>query len=160
MKNTESQSPIPSRILILEDDAERQRVMTECLADRFPQYGVIFFNAAPPMIEYLSRNDISELLLISLDHDLEPVVESGGDDPGTGRDVADCLAGRRPVCPVIVHTTNAPAAVGMQAALEESGWSTIRVAPYSGVRWIGETWFRAVRNAIVDSVAHRNVVPA
>lgn len=128
--------------------------MQECLEDRFPQYGAIFFESAPPMVDYLSRDDTPELLLISLDHDLE-LPADGKDDPGTGRDVADCLAGQSPVCPVIIHTTNALAAVGMQSVLEESGWVTIRVTPYDADRWIKESWFRAARNAIVDAAARR-----
>lgn len=150
----------PTRILILEDDAERRRVMGECLSDRFPQYGVQYFGDAPSMIAYLEAETGPEILLISLDHDLEPAEENRASDPGTGRDVADCLAGRRPTCPVIVHTTNAPAGNGMQSLLEESGWVTIRVVPYDAERWIGETWFRAVRNAIVGSVPSRTEITA
>lgn len=150
----------PTRILILEDDAERRRVMGECLSDRFPQYGVRFFVDAPSMIAYLQAETGPEILLISLDHDLEPTEESRSTDPGTGRDIADCLAARRPMCPVIVHTTNAPAGDGMQLLLEESGWVTIRVVPYDAERWIGETWFRAVRNAIVGSVPSRAEITA
>jgi len=150
----------PTRILILEDDAERRRVMGECLDDRFPQYGVQYFGDAPSMIAYLEAESGLETLLISLDHDLEPTAESRSSDAGTGRDVADCLTARRPMCPIIIHTTNAPAGNGMQAVLEESGWMTIRVVPYDAERWIGETWFRAVRNAIVGSVPTRTEVPA
>lgn len=143
------------RILILEDDAERRQVMSDCLADRFAQYGVAFFETAPAMIKYVNECDPDTLLLISLDHDLECV---DGGDPGTGRDVADCLAARSPTCPVIIHSTNAPAAVGMQTVLDDSGWETVRVAPYDSVRWIGETWFQSARNAIVDDVGRRSKV--
>jgi len=155
---SQSNPPIVDRILILEDNAERRHAMQDCLGDRFPQYGALVFESAPPMIEYLSRDDIPEPLLISLDHDLEFPAGRGG-DPGTGRDVADCLAERRPICPVIIHTTNATAAVGMRSVLDESGWSTIRITPYDADRWIGETWFRAVRNAIVDAAGNRVDVP-
>lgn len=151
MNHSQSTHPNVSRILILEDDLERQRVMRACLDDRFPQYAARFFATASAMIEYISRHDVDELLLISLDHDLEPIDGSTGEGPGTGRDVADCLAERRPRCPVIIHTTNAPAAVGMQAVLADAGWTTIRVAPYDAERWIRESWFRAARNAIVDA---------
>lgn len=151
MIQSESTHPHLNRILILEDDFERQRVMRECLDDRFPQYGARFFTTANAMIDYLSQNVGEELLLISLDHDLEPIDGAMAEDPGTGRDVAGCLAERRPRCPVIIHTTNALAAVAMQAVLSEAGWTTIRVAPYDAERWIRETWFRAARNAIVDA---------
>lgn len=151
---------LPTRILILEDDAERRRVMGECLLDRFPQYEVRFFVDAPSMVAWLQADAGPELVLISLDHDLEPSPEHKGVDPGTGRDVADCLAGLRPGCPIVVHTTNTTAGDGMQSVLDEAGWTTIRIVPYDAERWIGETWFRAARNAIVGSVQRRAEIPA
>lgn len=156
--NTDTDFPI--RILILEDDAERRRVMAECLLDRLPQFGVRFFIDAPSMIAWLHADSGPELVLISLDHDLEPSPENGHHDAGTGRDVADCLAALRPSCPIVIHTTNTLAGDGMQAILDDAGWMTIRVIPYDAERWIGETWFRAVRNAIVGSVPRRTEIPA
>ena len=47
MTESHSANRGPIRILILEDDAERRLVMSECLTDRFPQYEVAFFETAP-----------------------------------------------------------------------------------------------------------------
>lgn len=141
------------KIYILEDDRERRDAMRVVLTDRFYQYEVRFFIAAQEMIDEL-QTGLADALLISLDHDLEPDASAAGDwhDPGDGRLVADFLAQRTPVCPVVIHTTNSPAAVGMESALRESGWSTHRVKPYSDLQWINEAWFPTVRRAIVDAV--------
>jgi hypothetical protein len=106
------------------------------------------------MIEVLQRQ-LDEALLISLDHDLEPQEPDNPEcpDPGDGRMVADYLAQRDAVCPVIIHTTNAPAAVGMQRVLDEAGWNTQRVTPFFNMQWIPKLWLPVVRDAIVASAS-------
>jgi CheY-like chemotaxis protein len=142
------------RILILEDNPERRQLMQGCLADRFPQFDVEFFVASAPMLVRLRNVPDDDVALICLDHDLELLPDGTGRciDPGTGRDVADALAARPPFCPVVLHSTNAPAVAGMQAVLEDAGWTVVVVTPFDGHHWIEVAWFRAVRNAIVDSV--------
>ena len=142
-------------IYILEDDARRRQAMSAALADRFPQYPVRFFTTAPDMLDRLAQVDLSRLLAIGLDHDLELITGADGQciDPGSGRDVADWLARLHPACPVVIHSTNAPAAVGMQLALEDSGWEVDRVVPFGDLQWISECWLRAFRDAIVGAVA-------
>jgi hypothetical protein len=94
--------------------------MADCLADRFHQYDVRFFDTSAGLITFLEQH-LSETLIISLDHDLE--VRSGPNgqliDCGTGREVADYLAGKSPVCPVVLHSTNSAAVQGMEMALQE-----------------------------------------
>lgn len=142
-------------IFILEDNAERCAVMRDCLADRFWQYPLHFFNDASAMIAVL-KSKLPDSLLIALDHDLELLDDAGRCiDSGSGRDVADFLAQQSPVCPIVIHTSNAPAALGMELVLQDSGWVTHRVSPYDDTRWISEAWFPAVRNAIVDSALSR-----
>ena len=70
-------------------------------------------------------------------------------DPGTGREVADYLAAKTPVCPVVIHTTNTPAALGMEMVLKDAHWKTYRVLPFDDLEWIPTDWFRTVRRAIV-----------
>lgn len=144
---------MPLKIAILEDDPDRQAAMRSCLADRFPQYELRFFEAAAEMINFL-RLDLDETLAIALDHDLPILEDDEGRtlDAGTGRQVADFLATRPPACPVVIHSTNTAAAVGMQHVLEEANWKTCRVTPYDDTRWIAESWFPTMRRAIVDSV--------
>ena len=139
-------------ICILEDDRERQAAMRQILDERFYQYPAVFFNDARKMIDYL-RESLATTVLICLDHDLELIPNHKGKsiDPGTGRDVADWLADQAPVCPLIIHSTNSPAALAMQTLLEEKGWKTARVTPWGDLEWIEQTWKRAVRTALVDS---------
>jgi len=141
------------KIVVLEDNVERQRVMRECLADRFPMYELHFFGSAGDTIQFLRKN-LHETLAVALDHDLElqPGPNGALIDPGTGRDVANFLAERPPVCPVVLHTTNTAAVAGMELVLNDAGWSTLRVVPFDDLSWIGADWLRAVRRAVVGPV--------
>jgi hypothetical protein len=140
------------KIAILEDNDERQAVMRDCLKDRFHQYEPHFFDSTAEMIAFLDRC-LDSTILIALDHDLE--LRPGPDgkliDPGTGRQVADYLARRPAVCPVVIHSTNSAAAVGMEMVLREAGWTTYRVLPFDDLEWIPAHWFPTVRRAIVAS---------
>lgn len=142
-----------TKIAILEDNADRQALMRRCLADRFYTFGAHFFDDAAEMIRFLDEH-LAETLVISLDHDLE--MKTGPDgrpvDPGTAREVADYLACKAPVCPVIIHTTNADAAEGMTMVLRDAGWKTRRVVPFDDMGWIETDWFFAMRRAIVGPV--------
>lgn len=141
------------KIAILEDNLDRQAVMRACLADRFYTFEHHFFDDAADMICFLDAN-LAETLVIALDNDLE--LKPGPDgrfiDPGSGRQVAEFLAARPPVCPVVIHTTNADAAVAMQEALRGAGWKTRRVIPFDDTSWIATEWFAAVRRAVVGPI--------
>ena len=134
-----------SNIAILEDDSRRTCEMLACLNERFPSKPVFVFDNAPDMIGWLSEH-LQELRLICLDHDLGPNRARSGEtfDPGTGRDVADYLAGQQPICPVLIHTTNSLAAPGMVMTLEDAGWAHARVVPYDDFAWIQESWIEMV----------------
>lgn len=137
------------KIAILDDEPERIREMIRCLNGCLPDCEVVFFDNAPDMIGWLAKH-LEGVQLICLDHDLGPNRHRGGEvfDPGTGRDVADYLATRTPVCPVLVHTTNSLAAPGMAMALDESGWKNVRVVPHNDLEWIGMAWMCEVREAL------------
>jgi hypothetical protein len=143
---------MPMAIAILDDSLERCSEMLAVLKDRFHQFDIRCFQTPAEMIEFLEQRD-DEIIAISLDHDLEPTRTENGSspDPGTGRDVSRFLAGRKPVCPVIIHTTNVSAAAAMKAELEEAGWTTDRVYPMNDLQWIAEEWFPVMRRVIVDS---------
>lgn len=142
-----------TKIVILEDNSDRQVVMRACLAAQFARYEARFFDNPTEMIRFL-REHLSNTLVISLDHDLDLLPGPDGRciDPGTGREVADFLAKNEPTCPVIIHTTNGTAAVGMEAVLREAGWKTRRVVPFDDMHWIETAWFSAIRRAIVGPV--------
>ncbi|HZW34294.1 MAG TPA: cyclic-phosphate processing receiver domain-containing protein [Isosphaeraceae bacterium] len=141
---------MPMKIVILEDDPRRTEVMRDRLADRFNQFEHIFFDSSNEMIDYLKAH-LDNVIALSLDHDLILKVDDAGNtyDPGTGRDVADYLATLRPLFPVIIHTTNHFGAVGMVSVLEEAGWQTCRVSPFGDLEWVHESWFPAIRRAIL-----------
>lgn len=146
------------QIVILEDNADRCRVMRDCINDRFPQYPVLCFRSASAMTEYLERS-LDRVIAISLDHDLEPeTLDSDEADPGTGRDVANFLATRPPTCPIVIHTTNTFGALGMKDVLEQAGWQTYPVSPFDDTAWIAQVWFPTMRRAIVEAVVSE-VVP-
>lgn len=129
-------------IAILDDEPDRLGAMTAALSDRLPQFGVVTFKNAPDIIAWL-RDNLSSAVLISLDHDLIPL-SADEPDPGTGREVADYLAGWAPVCHVIIHTTNSLAAVGMKMVLDDSGWPNSRVSPYNDLQWVAAWWIHEV----------------
>jgi CheY-like chemotaxis protein len=141
------------KIVILEDNADRQAVMRRCLADRFYTFDAHFFDDARDTIRFLEEH-LPETILVALDNDLD--LKPGPDgrciDPGSGRDVANFLATQPPTCPVIIHTTNSDAAVASEAALREAGWKTNRVIPFDDMAWIETDWFFAVRRAIVGPI--------
>ncbi len=145
---------MPKKILILEDNPERKAAMQKCLQDRFYQFEVVFFDTAKAMLGYCEKH-LSEAILLVLDHDLEllPPVNGKCIDPGTGRQVADYLAGKKPVCPVVIHTSNGPAGDGMEMVLRDARWITHRVVPADDLEWVPTTWFRTVRRAIVGAPA-------
>jgi CheY-like chemotaxis protein len=138
------------KVVILEDNPDRVRVMRDCLEDRFSRFECRFFDDPAETMEYLEAN-LAETVLIGLDHDLELKEAPSGKmiDPGTGREVADYLAGKPAVCPVVIHTTNAPAAAGMEMVLKDARWKTYRVVPFDDLEWIPTDWLRTVRRAIV-----------
>src|SRR4051794_15935302 len=108
-------SRMASKIIILEDNAERTAAMGRLLADRFDQFDVAFYERAEAMVQALEAG-WDQLTVIGLDHDLELIADSEGRwlDPGDGRQVVEFLVSRKPVCPVVIHSTNAAAALGME----------------------------------------------
>lgn len=137
------------RIVILEDNLDRQSAMRKCLAKRFPDARFEFHVTAGAFIDSLSRS-CADVSLISLDHDLEMIDSGDGRlvDPGTGLDAAEWLAQFKPTTPCIVHTTNTPAGDRMMGTLQAAEWSVQRVVPYGDTQWIREVWRQAVLRAI------------
>ena len=148
------------KIVILEDNAERRAVMQACLADRFYTFDAHCFDEPASMIEFL-RTNLPETIAISLDNDLDPKPGADGRliDVGEGRQVANFLAAHEPVCPVVIHTSNAPAADAMTDTLRTAGWKTRRVVPFDDTAWIGDDWFPAMRRAVVGPIRRTQSQP-
>ena len=145
-----------NKIVILEDNLDRQTIMNRYLAERFSMFDVEIFDESSAMIQYLDQN-LNETLAISLDNDLE--LKPGPDgrmiDPGSGIEVAEYLATKPAVCPVVIHTTNTNAAVSMTSALADAGWRIRRVVPFDDMNWIATSWASAIRRSIVGPVARK-----
>ncbi|QDU96244.1 cyclic-phosphate processing receiver domain-containing protein [Lignipirellula cremea] len=142
------------RITILDDEPCRLEAM-QAVLDRLEDPPNVFtFDNAPDMIEWLKDHSAS-CDLICLDHDLGPNRTRDGTDfdPGIGRDVADFLAKCKPVCPIVIHTTNTEARPGMIAVLEEAGWQVAYVSPYEDLLWVCEIWASEVRQRLGDRAA-------
>ncbi len=143
-------------VAILEDDAGRVNAMGDRLKESFNDLAYIFFNNAPDMIEWL-ENHLHECIAISLDHDLGPSWQRNDKlfDPGTGRDVVDYLATKYPQCPVIIHSSNHRAVIGMEMALCEANWNVERVIPFvslgsliGSAEWIDTDWTETINRLL------------
>lgn len=120
--------------------------MRSCLAEILPDIEIAFFENAPAMISWLGQN-LGDIVLISLDHDLPLRLDAAGRtvDFGTGRQVVDFLTSVPPTCPVIVHSSNDVCASGMFFALKNANWPCSRVYPCDDVAWIKSSWAAQVR---------------
>lgn len=132
---------MPSIIAILEDDENRIALMREQFGKIAFEYDLAFFDNAPDMLRWL-RGNLNSVALLCLDHDLGPNRKRDGEvfDPGTGRDIVDYLITCPPTCPVLIHSTNSPAAEGMRFALDDAGWHNQRVIPLGDLEWIESEW--------------------
>lgn len=137
------------KIVILEDNAERRAAMRAIIADHFSAFDTHFFDESAAMIAFLEAN-LADTIAISLDNDLDmkPGPDGRSIDVGEGRQVAEFLGARAPVCPVVIATTNAGAAVAMTETLRAARWKTRRVVPFDDTAWVATDWFPAMRRAI------------
>lgn len=129
-------------IVLLEDDEERALRMMASLRTAVPAVEIHRFDEAPSLIAWLGQH-LARVTVLSLDHDLGPsraAADGARREPGTGRDVVDNLVGLAPRRPVVIHSANVPAALGMHFALDATGWSSVRVPPFREFAWIDLTW--------------------
>ena len=133
-------------LLVLDDDRNRLYGFEQIVRRLGEGWEIRTWRDAPSMIAELDRH-LPDAGLISLDHDL--YADSRSDpDPGTGRMVADALAQRRPVCPVLVHSTNTDAAWGMHNSLRRGGWTVALVHQLGQPEWIEALWLPAALRAV------------
>jgi CheY-like chemotaxis protein len=127
------------RVLILEDNKER-RAAFERVAPTLGLEVKCWSDALEMQAE--CEHFLPQAALISLEHDL---------DHGTGLDVAKYLAGRQPVCPVIVHTANTDRSFSMCNELRFADWKVDRVGPI-GERWVDKYWAQKAREFLSAAV--------
>lgn len=133
------------KLLLLEDNADRVTQFRSAVQELGPDWQLLVWHDAPSMIAACEQH-LDEANLISLDHDLNPQ-PGATTDPGTGRDIALLLTGHLPLCPVIIHSTNADAAWSMHNDLRFAGWHAERVGPL-GEDWVRELWLPKTRELI------------
>ncbi len=136
---------------MLEDDLERIERFTAVLARRGEKVELSVSRTSHQFLAaYVEL--IRKPHLIALDHDL--FTDSPNEpDPGDGRDVAAFLATQTPVCPVLIHTTNAPAGDSMLFKRREHGWTADRIAPL-GHDWIEAYWYPYATRMLRRTTAH------
>jgi hypothetical protein len=127
-------------LVLLEDDVRRAEAMRRVAASILGT-PIVHHDNVPDMLEWLRKN-LGQAVLIALDHDLgaSRIHDCQRFEPGIGREVADFLAEHTPVCPVGIHSSNSPAAQGMQLCLEGAGWSVTRVCPFDDLAWVEREW--------------------
>lgn len=129
-------------ILILEDNDERIAGFQTAVATLGEGFELKIWRDAHSMIAECEAF-FPTTVLISLDHDLNPQPGTTN-DPGTGLKVAKFLAACRPVCPLVIHSTNADRAYSMHNELRFADWIAERVGPI-GEDWIQTLWLPKAR---------------
>jgi hypothetical protein len=135
-------------LLMLEDDSERIERFTSALRRIDPELSLHVWRDAWSMIAEL-ESLLPKAMLISLDHDLEPL-PGNQEDPGTGWDITKFMADLIPACPVIIHTSNVTRANWMAGQFDLGGWRYHRVSPI-GDDWIETDWRQCVERLLKRS---------
>jgi len=133
-------------LLVLDDDRERLRGFEGILPHLGNDWILHSWRNAPSMRAQVDAL-LAEAELISLDHDLYRDAATDP-DPGTGRIIADLLAEKDPVCPVIVHSTNTDAAWGMFNALASGRWTVELVHHTNQAEWIAALWLPVAKRLL------------
>jgi CheY-like chemotaxis protein len=132
-------------IAILEDNADRIRVMKEKLANRMSKYETFFTDDPATLIETLKAR-WDEVVAVSLDHDLYDRPDHTTEL--TGMIVADYLAECEPDFPVMIHSTNDRDSTLMQSKLLDREWEVSKVVPFDDTNWIGLMWYPELKKMV------------
>ena len=135
--------------MLLEDNGDRIREFETAVRSLDLHFFLKLWRDAPSMIAECPQF-FSSAALISLDHDLNPISDDSP-DPGTGLEVAEFLARQKPVCPVIIHTSNFERRWSMHNELRFANWQTEIVLSF-GEDWIRTSWLQKVKE-LTDSAA-------
>jgi len=134
-------------VLILDDKPERQAEFERMGTRLGDDFEVLIWDDANRMRTECERF-LSRAALISLEQDLD-AKPGASYDPGSGLDVAKFLAEKKPVCPVIVHTSNTDRSFSILNELRFADWRVDRVGPI-GERWIEKYWTSKAREMLVS----------
>jgi ADP-ribosylglycohydrolase len=92
--------------------------------------------------------------LISLEHDLKKENDDSP-EPGDGVQVAEFLAKLPPICPVILHSSNAERVWSMHNEFRFGRWQAERVMPL-GNDWVARAWLPMVRSVLHSAATNEN----
>lgn len=137
-------------IAVLEDDPGRVEVMARWLKDRLWMYEHFFSDDPDTLIGHI-RPRLSDVLAVSLDHDLHG--RPDGNTEVTGMIVAEYLTSLPPAFPVLIHSTNARDAARMRAMLERKNWVVRSVVPFDDTNWIGAEWYPTLKRVLRSMAA-------
>jgi hypothetical protein len=141
-------------VLILEDKPEHQAEFERLAPTLGEEFEVLIWDDANRMRSECERF-LPRAALISLEHDLD--CQPGTRvDPGSGLDMAKFLgldmakflAEKRPVCPVIVHTSNTDRSYSILNELRFADWRVDRVGQV-GQQWIEKYWTAKAKELLV-----------
>lgn len=132
-------------IMILEDNEERIREFERAVGALGSQFKLRLWRDAPTMKAKCAEL-LADTCLISLDHDLAPL-NNRSPDPGTGLEVAEFLSRHKPVCPVILHTSNHERRWSMHNEFRFASWN-VEIVPPIGGDWIQNSWLSKARALI------------
>jgi putative RNA 2'-phosphotransferase len=133
-------------ILLLEDNDERLAGF-ERTVKGLGEFELKIWRDAPSMIAECEAFFPTTALMSLDDLNSQPGATV---DPGTGLEVAKYLDECRPVCPVIIHSTNADRAHSMHNELRFADWISERVGPI-GTDWIETLWMTKSREFLSTS---------
>lgn len=142
-------------ILVLEDNQDRREAMRKWLIERLSMYELILTDDPAEFIGHI-RNNIPNILAVSLDHDLHERPDQS--TTLTGMQVVDHLVTMPPAFPVLLHTSNRHDGERMNSRLTEFGWSVKWIIPFDGTNWVATDWYYALKQAI-RGTAKREYVP-
>ena len=110
-------------VAVLEDTPGRVDAIRRAIGS---DLSLVVFSTAPEFVAWL--RDATDVALITLDYHLGPR------EAGTGMDAAVALAGRTPLAPVILHSSDSTGASAQEDVLSAAGWQTERF-PFSEAAW-------------------------
>lgn len=129
-------------VILLEDNRDRIREFESAVTRLGPAYRLRTWRDAHRLVAEC-HEVLADAALISLDHDLNKE-HADSPDPGDGVAAAEFLGRLPPICPVILHTSNAERVWSMHNALRFGGWTTERVMPVN-TDWIERSWLPTSR---------------
>lgn len=136
--------------LVLEDNPNRAAAFQNAAKLSDQSVEIRIWRIAGEMIQQLPEL-LPGAALLSLDHDLYKQSERDP-EPGCGRDVANYLARQKPLCPVIIHSTNTDAAWGMHNELTSAGWKAEIIHHLDEADWIETRWLALAQKLTVTKI--------